>query len=60
MDVHLVYERRESEPSAAPVSAMHPRAQFEAYYRAEHGADADVHLLEAFDEVLELETEGAA
>jgi len=60
MDVHLVYERRESEPSAAPVSAMHPRAQFEAYYRAEHGADADVHLLEAFEEVLELETEGAA
>jgi exonuclease SbcD len=60
MDVHLVYDRRESEPSAAPVSAMHPRAQFEAYYRAEHGADADVHLLEAFDEVLELETEGAA
>jgi exonuclease SbcD len=59
LDVHLEYERAEAEPSAEPVSAMSPREQFVAYYRAQHGADPAEDLLGAFDEVLELELEEA-
>ena len=59
LDVHLVYERRESEVAAAPVSSLHPREQFQAYYRSQHGAEPDASLLDAFDEVLDLETEPA-
>jgi exonuclease SbcD len=58
LDVHLVYERAEAAPGA-PVSSLHPRDQFMAYYRAEHAAEPSSDLVEAFDEVLELETEGA-
>ena len=37
---------------------MAPREQFVAYYRTQHGAEPDPVVLEAFDEVLELEFEG--
>ena len=43
LDVHLVYERDDdaSAPAGGPVSAMAPREQFVAYYRAQHGAEPD-------------------
>jgi exonuclease SbcD len=60
LDVHLVYERTEgSELGGEPLSSLHPRDQFVAYHVAHHGADPAAELLEAFDEVLALETEGA-
>lgn len=59
LDVHLVYEREEIRDGVAPVSSLHPREQFEAYYGAQHGAAPSAGLLDAFDEVLGLETEGA-
>jgi exonuclease SbcD len=59
LDVHLEYDRREHEPSAEPVSSLNPRDQFVAYYRTEHQAEPPGGLLEAFDEVLALEAEGA-
>jgi DNA repair protein SbcD/Mre11 len=56
LDVHLVYERAEAEGRAgAPISSLAPREQFLAYYRSQHGADADERLLESFDEVLAAE-----
>lgn len=59
LDVHLVYERATTEGSGEPVSALHPRDQFVAYYRNQHGAEPAEDLLDAFDEVLALETEGS-
>jgi exonuclease SbcD len=59
LDVHLVYEREETRDEAASVSSLRPREQFEAYYRGQHGAAPSADLLDAFDEVLGLETEGA-
>lgn len=59
LDVHLVYERAEIQPSGEPLSSLHPRDQFTTYYRQHHGADPEPELLEAFDDVLALETEGA-
>ena len=51
VDVIPRYERAE-QPSDAPLlQTLKPREQFEAYYRAEHGADPDPSLLQAFDEV---------
>ena len=59
LDVHLVYDRGdEARPAGRPVSSLAPREQFLAYLRAEHGADPDESLVEAFDEVLVAETEG--
>jgi DNA repair protein SbcD/Mre11 len=60
LDVHLVYEHDDetAHPAGGPVSAMAPREQFVAYYRAQHGAEPDDTVLEAFDEVLEREFEG--
>lgn len=58
LDVRLVYERADATSGGEPVSSMDPREQFVAYYRSQHGAEPDEGLLEAFDEVLELETEG--
>lgn len=57
LDVHLVYERVEDEPTGDPVSSLHPRDQFVAYYRRQHGAEPPEPVLEAFDEVLADETE---
>lgn len=59
LDVHLVYERAESEGDAdqTPIGSLHPRDQFLTYYRAQHGADPDAPLLDAFDECLTAETE---
>ena len=59
LDVHLVYERADAAAVGEPVSALHPRDQFVAYYRNQHGAEPPAELLAAFDEVLALETEGA-
>jgi len=59
LDVHLVYERADAPSGGPPVSALHPREQFVAYYRGQHGSDPAAELLEAFDEVLELETDAA-
>jgi hypothetical protein len=60
LDVHLVYERPESEGRAVePVSSLAPHDQFLAYFRAQHGAEPDERLLAAFDEVLGAELEGA-
>jgi hypothetical protein len=57
LDVHLVYERAERETRAEPVSSLHPRDQFIAYYRDQHGAEPPEPVLEAFDEVLADEIE---
>lgn len=57
LDVHLVYERVDHEPSGEPVSSLHPRDQFVAYFRQQHGAEPPEPILEAFDEVLADETE---
>ncbi len=59
LDVHLVYDRADAAIDGAPVSSLHPRDQFVAYYRAQHRAEPAPELLEAFDEVLELEAEEA-
>jgi DNA repair protein SbcD/Mre11 len=60
LDVHLVYERAAPEaPDAEPVASLAPREQFLAYFRAQHGADPAERLLEAFDEILAAELEGA-
>jgi exonuclease SbcD len=59
IDVHLVYDRDDAAPGTAPVSSLHPREQFVAYYRAQHAAEPPEPLLGAFDEVLDLETEAA-
>jgi DNA repair protein SbcD/Mre11 len=59
LDVHLVYERQEGGgPGDVPLSSLHPREQFVAYHEAHHGAAPSEAVLEAFDEVLALETEG--
>jgi exonuclease SbcD len=51
VDVVPLYERAD-QPSDAPLlQTLKPREQFEAYYRAEHGAEPDPSLLQAFDEV---------
>ncbi len=57
LDVHLVYERVDHEPPGEPVSSLHPRDQFVAYFRQQHGAEPPEPILEAFDEVLADETE---
>lgn len=60
LDVHLDYERQDgSGGDGAPLSSLHPREQFVAYHEANHGVPPSEPLLEAFDEVLELEMEGA-
>jgi len=59
LDVHLVYQREDATPGAEPVSSLHPREQFVAYYRSQHSAEPAPELLEAFDEILDLETETA-
>jgi exonuclease SbcD len=55
LDVHLVYERGEEGPEGEPVSSLHPRDQFVAYHRHQHGAEPSEELMAAFDEVLALE-----
>lgn len=55
LDVHLVYERGEGQPQGEPVSSLHPRDQFVAYHRHQHGAAPSNELMAAFDEVLALE-----
>lgn len=60
LDVHLVYERTESQGTGEPLSSLHPRDQFVASYRKQHQAEPASELLAAFDEVLALETEGSA
>lgn len=57
LDVHLVYERGERETGGEPLSSLHPRDQFIAYHLAHHGVAPAPPLLDAFDEVLVLETE---
>jgi DNA repair protein SbcD/Mre11 len=59
LDVHLVYDRHDAAPGAEPLSSLHPREQFVAYYRSQHGAEPAGDVLDAFDEVLDLETETA-
>lgn len=59
LDVHLDYERQEPELEGEPVSSLRPRDQFVAYHRAHHGAEPPPNVLEAFDEILLLESEGA-
>jgi exonuclease SbcD len=59
LDVHLDYERPEAERSGDPLSSLLPREQFVAYHVAHHGVEPAPTLLEAFDEVLALETEEA-
>ena len=58
IDVQLVYERSAAAPEGEPVSSLDPRDQFVSYYRAEHGVEPTAELLEAFDEVRELDAEG--
>jgi exonuclease SbcD len=55
VDVIPRYERA-GQPSEPPkLQTLKPREQFDAYYRAVHGAEPDVSLLQAFDEVAEPE-----
>jgi exonuclease SbcD len=55
LDVQLVYDRADRELGGDPVSSLEPRDQFIAYYRDQHGAEPPAEVLEAFDEVLDLE-----
>jgi exonuclease SbcD len=55
LDIHLVYDRDEYQPSETPVSSLQPRDQFVAYYRRQHQAEPPDEILSAFDEVLDLE-----
>jgi exonuclease SbcD len=55
LDIHLVYDRDEQRASETPVSSLAPRDQFVAYLRDTHGAEPAEDLLNAFDEVLDLE-----
>ena len=60
LDVHLEYERAERRSDGGPpLSSLHPRDQFIAYHEALHGVPPAEALLDAFDEVLELETDKA-
>jgi exonuclease SbcD len=60
LDVHLEYERGDGgRDGGDPISSLHPRDQFVAYFESHHGVPPDETLLAAFDEVLALETEGA-
>jgi exonuclease SbcD len=52
LDVHLVYDRVDHQPNGDPVSSLHPREQFVAYFRQQHGAEPPRPILGAFDEVL--------
>jgi DNA repair protein SbcD/Mre11 len=59
VDVQLRYPRAEAGESAAPLSSLQPRDQFQSYFRDAHGVDAvPDDLLVAFDEVFE-DVEGA-
>ena len=61
LDVQLVYERAEpGDPGETPVGSLHPRDQFLAYFRAQHGAEAAEPLMDAFDECLEAEADEQA
>jgi exonuclease SbcD len=55
LDIHLVYDRDEYQPSETPVSSLQPRDQFVAYYRRQHQTEPPEEILSAFDEVLDLE-----
>ena len=57
--VGLDYERADAASEGEPISSLRPRDQFEAYFRSQHGADVPPEILEAFDEALALEAEGA-
>jgi DNA repair protein SbcD/Mre11 len=57
LDVHLVYERADVETVGEPISSLHPRDQFVAYYRDQHGAEPTAEIMGAFDEVLADEVE---
>jgi exonuclease SbcD len=59
VDVQLVYERRDLTAEGEPLSSLAPREQFASYYRDQHGAEPADELMQAFDEVLALETEEA-
>ncbi len=59
VDVKLDHPRAPDAAPREPLRAMSPREQFEAFLRAEHGAEPAPELLRAFDEVLALETEEA-
>jgi hypothetical protein len=60
LDVVPVYEREEQRGGGeVPLRTLEPRDQFVAYYRAHHQAEPADPLLEAFDEVHELELERA-
>lgn len=58
LDVVPVYEREECGGDDVPIRSLHPRDQFVAYYRAHHQAEPVAALLDAFDEVHGLETDG--
>jgi exonuclease SbcD len=58
LDVVPVYEREEGGGGDVPIRSLHPRDQFVAYYRAHHQAEPVPALLDAFDEVHGLETDG--
>lgn len=56
--VYLDYERAEGTPRSSTLTSLHPREQFEAYFRSQHGADPSSEVLAAFDDVLAEELEG--
>lgn len=54
VEVHVAYPLRDNEHQEPPLSAMSPRDQYLAYFRAAHGAEPEPTLLAAFDEVFAL------
>ena len=51
VDVIPRYERQDVAADGPLLQTLKPREQFEAYLRAEHGAEPDPSLLQAFDEI---------
>ncbi len=56
VDVSLRYERAPVSADGMPLASLEPREQFVSYFRRQHGVeDVPPDLLEAFDEILDLE-----
>ena len=57
VEVRVEYPRQEAAPREHPLTTLQPLDQYLAYYRSYHGVEPEANLIEAFNEVLELELE---
>lgn len=57
VEVRVEYPRQDAAPREQSLTTLQPLDQYLAYYRAYHGVDPEANLIEAFNEVLELELE---